>query len=94
MRILVTGAAGFIGGNLVKSLLARMNDAEILGLDNMNDYYDVELKEYRLSLLQTSFGFKFVKGDIVDRDFIQKVFLSSVLKLSLTLQLKLEYEIA
>lgn len=74
MRILVTGAAGFIGGNLVKSLLERMNDAEILGLDNMNDYYDVELKEYRLSLLQTSFGFKFVKGDIVDRDFIQKVF--------------------
>lgn len=82
MRILVTGAAGFIGGNLVRSLLERMNDAEILGLDNMNDYYDVELKEYRLSLLQTSFVFKFVKGDIVDRDFIQKFFFSSVLKLS------------
>lgn len=75
MRILVTGAAGFIGGNLVRSLLERMSDAEILGLDNMNDYYDVELKEYRLSLLQTSFGFKFVKGDIADRDFIQKVFI-------------------
>jgi len=57
MRILVTGAAGFIGGNLVRSLLERMNNAEILGLDNMNDYYDVELKEYRLSLLQTLFGF-------------------------------------
>ena len=46
--ILVTGAAGFIGANLVKRLLRDLRGATIIGLDNMNDYYDVALKEYRL----------------------------------------------
>ena len=50
-RILVTGAAGFIGANLVKRLLRDLRGATIIGLDNMNDYYDVALKEYRLQML-------------------------------------------
>ena len=49
--IFVTGAAGFIGSNLVKRLFKDVKDATIVGIDNMNDYYDVALKEYRLELL-------------------------------------------
>ena len=48
--ILVTGAAGFIGSNLVLELLRSMSPVQIIGLDNMNDYYDVSIKEYRLEL--------------------------------------------
>ncbi len=50
--ILVTGAAGFIGSNLVKRLFKDVKDATIIGIDNMNDYYDVSLKEYRLKELE------------------------------------------
>ena len=50
--LLVTGAAGFIGSNLVKRLLKDTQTATIIGIDNMNDYYDVSLKEYRLKELQ------------------------------------------
>ncbi|MBZ4265492.1 NAD-dependent epimerase/dehydratase family protein, partial [Streptococcus pneumoniae] len=50
--ILVTGAAGFIGANLVMSLLQEENPLQIIGIDNLNDYYDVSLKEYRLSTIQ------------------------------------------
>ena len=53
MRILVTGAAGFIGSNLVLRLFKEVNGATIIGIDNMNDYYDVRLKEYRLSVIST-----------------------------------------
>ena len=49
--ILVTGSAGFIGSNLVKRLFKDLNSATIIGIDNMNDYYDVRLKEYRLDEL-------------------------------------------
>ena len=52
-NILVTGAAGFIGSNLVKRLFKDLTDATIVGIDNMNDYYDVSLKEYRLKELET-----------------------------------------
>ena len=48
MNILVTGAAGFIGSNLVKKLFQELAEAQIIGIDNMNDYYDVRLKENRL----------------------------------------------
>ena len=73
MRILVTGSAGFIGAFLCKRLLETTND-EIVGLDNLNDYYDVSLKEARLDMLKPFDKFEFVKGDISDKQFINKLF--------------------
>lgn len=73
MKILVTGAAGFIGSFLCKRLLETTND-EIIGLDNLNDYYDVSLKETRLDMLKPYKNFKFIKGDISDKLFIDKLF--------------------
>ena len=74
MKILVTGAAGFIGSNLVKTIFWQMPDAVVVGVDNMNDYYDVRLKEERLAELEQFVGFKFVKGNIADRQLIDRVF--------------------
>ena len=71
--ILVTGAAGFIGSNLVKRLLHDTRTATIIGIDNMNDYYDVSLKEYRLKQLQDP-RFIFIRGDIADRQLIDRIF--------------------
>ena len=71
--ILVTGAAGFIGAFLCKRLLETTND-EIAGLDNLNDYYDVSLKEARLDMLRSHDKFAFIKGDISDKVFINKLF--------------------
>lgn len=76
MRILVTGAAGFIGSNLVKTIFARVSDAQVVGIDNMNDYYDPALKEERLSELERYEGFTFVKGNIADRKLIDDTFAS------------------
>jgi len=73
MNILVTGAAGFIGSFLSKRLLETTND-EIIGLDNLNNYYDVSLKETRLDMLKPYKNFKFIKGDISDKTFIDKLF--------------------
>ena len=56
MNILVTGSAGFIGANLVKRLLKEMTEGTIIGLDNLNNYYDVSLKEYRLKELDTFYS--------------------------------------
>ena len=71
--ILVTGAAGFIGAFLCKRLLETTN-YEIIGLDNLNDYYDVSLKEARLDMLRLYDRFKFIKGDISDKTFIDSLF--------------------
>ena len=76
--ILVTGAAGFIGSNLVKRLMNDVRGATIVGIDNMNDYYEVSLKEYRLRQLDTlvpeGTTWKFVQGDIADKQAIDSLF--------------------
>ena len=78
--ILVTGAAGFIGSNLVMKLLSQECPIHIVGIDNLNDYYDVSIKEYRLkqieSLVEKNSGsvWKFIKGSIADKKMIDEVF--------------------
>lgn len=74
MKILVTGAAGFIGSNLVKAIYRAMPDAAVVGVDNMNDYYDVRLKDERLADLQQYGKFRFVKGNIADRKLVDGIF--------------------
>jgi len=72
LKILVTGAAGFIGSHTTKLLLDRGD--EVVGLDNLNDYYDVTLKHARLEALKAHRNFKFVKLDLADRDGMAKLF--------------------
>lgn len=75
--VFVTGAAGFIGSNLVLRLFNDINDITIVGIDNMNDYYDVALKDYRLELIEKnapSEKWLFVKGDISDKQTITNIF--------------------
>lgn len=72
MKILVTGAAGFIGMHLVKRLLERGD--EVVGIDNLNDYYSVQLKYDRLKQLDGFDNFKFIEMDIADRDAMAKLF--------------------
>ena len=72
--ILITGAAGFIGANLSKRLLQDFPDAQIIGLDNVNDYYGVRLKEYRLSELTIYPNFTFIKGSLADKALIGSLF--------------------
>ena len=74
MTILVTGAAGFIGSNLVKAVYRSYENPVVVGVDNMNDYYDVRLKEERLRQLEQYPDFTFVKGNIADKALIDKVF--------------------
>ena len=77
--ILVTGAAGFIGTNLAKHLLKYSKGIHIIGIDNMNTYYDISLKEYRLQILEkiataSSNQWTFIKGNIADKVLIQELF--------------------
>ena len=81
--ILVTGAAGFIGANLVTELLNTVSGVNLIGLDNMNDYYDVSIKDYRLAeiekLAETRQGSRwtFIKGNLADKPLIEKIFRES-----------------
>lgn len=72
--ILVTGAVGFIGSNLVKRLFKDLKDVTVIGIDNMNDYYDVRLKEARLSELSAHPSFIFIKGSIANKELVNKAF--------------------
>ena len=80
MKVLVTGAAGFIGSNLVERLLATESPIEIVGLDSVNDYYDVSIKEYRLERLERLAAehpeskWVFVKGNLADKALIDRLF--------------------
>lgn len=77
--ILVTGAAGFIGSNLVLELMKNIENVHIVGIDNMNDYYDVSLKEFRLNQIKelessVSGKFDFIKGSIADKELVSQLF--------------------
>ena len=70
---LITGSSGFIGFNLAKRLLLE-KDILVVGLDNMNDYYDLDLKEYRLNSLKEYSNFKFIEGNITNKEFMLELF--------------------
>ena len=74
--VLVTGSSGFIGANLVINLLKSYENLRIIGIDNMNDYYDVSLKEYRLKQIDkcSNGRYKFIRGDIADKNLINTAF--------------------
>lgn len=72
--IFVTGVAGFIGSNLAKRLIATVDGIRVVGIDNMNDYYDVKLKESRLKELSVYSNFTFIKGNLADKELITSIF--------------------
>ena len=72
--IFITGVAGFIGSNLAKRLLSTVEGVKVVGLDNMNHYYDVRLKEARLNELEQFENFSFVKGNLADKSVIEAIF--------------------
>lgn len=73
-KILITGVAGFIGSNLAKRLLKEKENIKIIGLDNMNNYYDVNIKESRLKELLEFSNFIFIKGNLADKECVEKIF--------------------
>lgn len=72
--VFITGASGFIGSNLAKRILATEPDIKVIGLDNMNDYYDVRIKEARLAELQKIENYTFIKGNLADKALINSIF--------------------
>lgn len=81
--ILVTGAAGFIGFHLSKRLLDK--GIQVIGFDNMNDYYDIKLKEDRLEILNKYSNFKFVKGDLANKEELEDIFKKNKLEIVVNL---------
>lgn len=79
MKVLITGSAGFIGSNLAQKLLKTNEQMTIVGLDNLNDYYDVSLKEWRLKKIEkevknSQINYSFIKGDLADKGLIDRLF--------------------
>ena len=72
--IFITGSSGFIGSNLAKRILTTEPDTKVIGLDNMNDYYDVCIKEARLAELQKFENYTFIKGNLADKALINSIF--------------------
>lgn len=72
--IFVTGASGFIGSNLCKRVLKEDSECKVIGLDNMNDYYDVRIKEARLKELSGYSNYTFIKGNLADKELIDSIF--------------------
>ena len=72
--IFVTGASGFIGSNLCKRILKEDSECKVIGLDNMNDYYDVRIKEARLKELSGYSNYTFIKGNLADKELIDSIF--------------------
>jgi UDP-glucuronate 4-epimerase len=74
MFVFITGASGFIGSNLAKRILTTEPSTQVIGLDNMNDYYDVHIKEARLAELQKFEKYTFIKGNLADKALINEIF--------------------
>jgi len=72
--IFVTGASGFIGSNLCKRILKENSECKVIGLDNMNDYYDVRIKKARLNELSSYSNYTFIKGNLADKELIDSIF--------------------
>ena len=74
MIYFITGVAGFIGSNLAKRILTEEKNVQVIGLDNMNEYYDIKIKEWRLAELNKFDNFKFIKGDLADKETVENIF--------------------
>ena len=72
--VFITGSSGFIGSNLAKRILTTEPDTKVIGLDNMNEYYDVRIKEARLAELQKFENYTFIKGNLADKALINSIF--------------------
>ena len=72
--VFITGASGFIGSNLAKRIFTTESDTNVIGLDNMDDYYDVRIKEARLAELQKFDNYTFIKGDLANKILINSIF--------------------
>lgn len=74
MKVFITDSSGFIGSNLAKRILTTEPDTKVIGLDNMNDYYGVRIKEARLAELQKFENYTFIQGNLADKELINSIF--------------------